>query len=82
MLVVRGDIAVTDLTDDVTMIGKDAVACGAFSDVWKGKWWDRSRRKGKDCGDQIFTASDGAEREGEAVEEVGSRSTDLASSMP
>ncbi|PBK98498.1 kinase-like protein [Armillaria gallica] len=45
MLVVRGDVAVTDLTDDVTMIGKDAVACGAFSDVWKGKWWDRVERK-------------------------------------
>ncbi|KAK0187235.1 kinase-like domain-containing protein [Armillaria mellea] len=45
MLVVKGDVAVTDLTDDVTMIGKDAVACGAFSDVWKGKWWDRVERK-------------------------------------
>ncbi|KAK0200334.1 kinase-like domain-containing protein [Desarmillaria ectypa] len=45
MLVVKGDVAVTDLTDDVTMIGKDAVACSAFSDVWKGKWWDRVERK-------------------------------------
>ncbi|KAK0234605.1 kinase-like domain-containing protein [Armillaria nabsnona] len=45
MLVVRGDVVVTDLTDDVTMVGKDAVACGAFSDVWKGKWWDRVERK-------------------------------------
>ncbi|KAK0440640.1 kinase-like domain-containing protein [Armillaria borealis] len=45
MLVVKGDVAVTDLTDDVMMIGKDAVACGAFSDVWKGKWWDRVERK-------------------------------------
>ncbi|KAK0218723.1 kinase-like domain-containing protein [Armillaria fumosa] len=45
MLVVKDDVAVSDLTDDVTMIGKDAVACGAFSDVWKGKWWDQVERK-------------------------------------
>ncbi|KAK0234607.1 kinase-like domain-containing protein [Armillaria nabsnona] len=39
-LMVKGDIAVTDLTDDMVLIGKDAVGGGAFSDVWKGKWWD------------------------------------------
>ncbi|KAK0447351.1 kinase-like domain-containing protein [Desarmillaria tabescens] len=45
MLVIKGDIAVTDLTDDVTLIGRDAVGGGAFSDVWKGKWWDQVEGK-------------------------------------
>ncbi|KAK0218725.1 kinase-like domain-containing protein [Armillaria fumosa] len=40
-LMVKGDIAVADLTDDMVLIGKHAVGGGAFSDVWKGKWWDR-----------------------------------------
>ncbi|PBK63653.1 kinase-like protein [Armillaria solidipes] len=44
-LMVKGDIAVTDLTDDMVLIGKDAVGGGAFSDVWKGKWWDRMKGK-------------------------------------
>ncbi|KAK0434553.1 kinase-like domain-containing protein [Desarmillaria tabescens] len=39
-----GDIAVTDLTDDVTLIGR-ACSGGAFSDVWKGKWWDQVEGK-------------------------------------
>ncbi|PBK98501.1 kinase-like protein [Armillaria gallica] len=46
-LVVKGDIAVTDLTDDIALIGKHAVGGGAFSDVWKGKWCDRV--EGKEC---------------------------------
>ncbi|KAK0187230.1 kinase-like domain-containing protein [Armillaria mellea] len=44
-LMVKGDIAVTDLTDDMVLIGKDAAGGGAFSDVWKGKWWDRVEGK-------------------------------------
>ncbi|KAK0429749.1 kinase-like domain-containing protein, partial [Armillaria borealis] len=46
-LVVKGDIAVTDLTDDIALIGKHAVGGGAFSDVWKGKWCDQV--EGKEC---------------------------------
>ncbi|KAF8868225.1 kinase-like domain-containing protein [Mucidula mucida] len=45
MLIVKGDIAVFDLTDDLEFIGSDPVAFGAFSDVWKGRWYDRMERK-------------------------------------
>ncbi|KAL0573864.1 hypothetical protein V5O48_008081 [Marasmius crinis-equi] len=45
MLSVKGDLMVTDLTEEVQIIGKDPVACGAFSDVWTGKWYDRMERK-------------------------------------
>ncbi|KAF9018352.1 kinase-like protein [Hymenopellis radicata] len=45
MLIVKGDIAVFDLTDDVEFTGGDPVAFGAFSDVWKGRWYDRMERK-------------------------------------
>ncbi|KAG7085642.1 hypothetical protein E1B28_003189 [Marasmius oreades] len=41
MLAVKGDLMVVDLTDEVKIIGKDPVACGAFSDVWTGKWYDK-----------------------------------------
>lgn len=40
MIIVKGEIAVVDLTDDVAL-GKEAIAFGAFSDVWQGEWWDR-----------------------------------------
>ncbi len=46
-LVVKGDIVVTDLTDDIALIGKHAIGGGAFSDVWKGKWCDQV--EGKEC---------------------------------
>ncbi|KAF9267178.1 kinase-like protein [Marasmius fiardii PR-910] len=44
MLAVKGDLMVIDLTDEVKIIGKDPLACGAFSDVWMGKWYDRVER--------------------------------------
>ncbi|KAK0502305.1 kinase-like domain-containing protein [Armillaria luteobubalina] len=44
-LVVKGAVVVTDLTDYVTMLGKDAVGGGAFSDVWKGEWRDQLEGK-------------------------------------
>ncbi|KAJ8091813.1 hypothetical protein PM082_021049 [Marasmius tenuissimus] len=45
MLTVKGDLMLIDLTDEVQIVGKDPVACGAFSDVWTGKWYDRMERK-------------------------------------
>lgn len=39
-LVLRPSVVLTDLTDQVKMIGNSAVCHGSFSDVWKGKWSD------------------------------------------
>lgn len=39
-LVVKGSVILTDLTDEVVIMGNTAVAAGSFSDVWKGTWED------------------------------------------
>jgi len=39
-LTVKGSLTLTDLTDEVMVMGDSAVAYGAFSDVWRGKWED------------------------------------------
>ena len=39
-LVVKGSVILTDLTDEVIIMGNAAVAAGSFSDVWKGTWED------------------------------------------
>lgn len=44
-LVLRPSVVLTDLTDQVKMIGNSAVAHGSFSDVWKGKWNDPVERR-------------------------------------
>ncbi|KAF8896916.1 kinase-like domain-containing protein [Gymnopilus junonius] len=47
-LVVKGSLILTDLTDEVVIMGDSAVAHGSFSDVWQGMWEDpvekRTRR--------------------------------------
>lgn len=44
-LVLRPSVVLTDLTDQVKMIGDSAVAHGSFSDVWKGQWNDPVERR-------------------------------------
>jgi len=44
-LVVRGSLILTDLTDEIVIIGDSAVAHGSFSDVWKGNWDDPVERR-------------------------------------
>lgn len=44
-LVVKGSLILTDLTDEVVIIGDSAVAYGSFSDVWKGSWNDPLQRR-------------------------------------
>ncbi|KAF5347225.1 hypothetical protein D9758_011080 [Tetrapyrgos nigripes] len=38
-------VVVIDLTEEVKVTGDEPVAYGAFSDVWKGQWFDRVERK-------------------------------------
>ncbi|KAF9530687.1 kinase-like domain-containing protein [Crepidotus variabilis] len=44
-LTVKGSLILTDLTDEVVVIGDSAVCHGSFSDVWKGTWEDPIERK-------------------------------------
>ncbi|KAF8151656.1 kinase-like domain-containing protein [Crassisporium funariophilum] len=44
-LVVKGSLILTDLTDEVVIMGDSAVAHGSFSDVWKGMWDDPIERR-------------------------------------
>ncbi|KXN83259.1 putative serine/threonine-protein kinase drkD [Leucoagaricus sp. SymC.cos] len=44
-LVLRPSVVLTDLSDQVKMVGNSAVAHGSFSDVWKGKWNDPVERR-------------------------------------
>jgi len=37
-LILRGTIAITDLTDEVRMVGDSPIAFGGFADVWRGVW--------------------------------------------
>ena len=37
-LILKGTIAITDLTDEVQMVGDTPVAFGGFADVWRGVW--------------------------------------------
>ena len=37
-LILKGNIAITDLTDEVRMVGDAPIAFGGFADVWKGVW--------------------------------------------
>ena len=37
-LVLKGSIAITDLTDEVYMVGDAPIAFGGFADVWRGMW--------------------------------------------
>jgi len=44
-LVVKGSVIITDLTDQVVIMGDSAVAHGSFADVWKGVWVDPIERR-------------------------------------
>ena len=37
-LVLKGTIAIADLTDEVRMVGDTPIAFGGFADVWRGVW--------------------------------------------
>ena len=37
-LILKGTIAITDLTDEVHMVGDSPIAFGGFADVWRGVW--------------------------------------------
>ncbi|KAG8215780.1 kinase-like domain-containing protein [Butyriboletus roseoflavus] len=37
-LLVKGNVLLVDLTDEVCKVGRDPVCHGGFSDVWKGIW--------------------------------------------
>ena len=37
-LILKGTIAITDLTDEVRMVGDTPIAFGGFADVWRGAW--------------------------------------------
>ncbi len=39
-LVVKGTIALVDLTGEIEFLGKSPMGFGSFSDVWKGVWKD------------------------------------------
>jgi len=45
-LVLKGTIAITDLTDEVRLVGESPIAFGGFADVWRGVW--RSPDSGED----------------------------------
>ena len=53
-LVLRPSVVLTDLTDQVKMVGNSAVAHGSFSDVWKGKWNDPVERRTRFVGFLCF----------------------------
>lgn len=44
-LIVKGSLILTDLTDEVVIMGDSPVAHGSFSDVWKGTWEDPVERR-------------------------------------
>lgn len=44
-LIVKGSLILTDLTDEVVVLGDSPVAHGSFSDVWKGTWEDPVERR-------------------------------------
>ena len=37
-LVLKGTVAIADLTDEVRMVGDTPIAFGGFADVWRGVW--------------------------------------------
>jgi len=37
-LILKGTIAITDLTEEVRMVGDSPIAFGGFADVWRGVW--------------------------------------------
>lgn len=37
-LLIKGNVLLIDLTDEVSKVGQDPVCHGGFSDVWKGIW--------------------------------------------
>ncbi|KAJ3725759.1 kinase-like domain-containing protein [Lentinula raphanica] len=45
MWTLKKNIMLSDLTDEVDVIGQHPVACGAFSDVWIGRWYDAVESK-------------------------------------
>ncbi|KAH8094475.1 kinase-like domain-containing protein [Cristinia sonorae] len=40
-LLVKGDVPVTDLTEEVKLYGDCAVEHGSFADIWKGEWVEK-----------------------------------------
>ncbi|KAF9552877.1 kinase-like protein [Agrocybe pediades] len=44
-LIVKGSLTVTDLTDEVVIVGDSAVGFGSFADVWQGRWEDPIERR-------------------------------------
>jgi hypothetical protein len=46
-LVVKGTIALVDLTGEIELLGKSPMGFGSFSDVWKGVWKDSVERREK-----------------------------------
>ncbi|KAF9061916.1 kinase-like domain-containing protein [Rhodocollybia butyracea] len=45
MWTLKRNVVLSDLTDEVEVIGDHAVAFGTFSDVYMGKWYDAVERK-------------------------------------
>ena len=46
-LVLKGSIAITDLTDEVRMVGDAPIAFGGFADVWRGMWQSPDLEEGE-----------------------------------
>jgi len=46
-LVLKGSIAITDLTDEVRTVGDAPIAFGGFADVWKGMWRNPDLEEGE-----------------------------------
>jgi hypothetical protein len=46
-LVIKGTIALFDMTDEVKLDGESPVGFGSFSDVWKGTWRDKVEQREK-----------------------------------
>lgn len=40
-LVLKGEVAVTDLTEEVKVVGEHPEWYGSFADIWKGEWDER-----------------------------------------
>jgi hypothetical protein len=46
-LILKGTIAITDLTDEVRLVGESPIAFGGFADVWKGMWRNPDAKEGE-----------------------------------
>ncbi|KAF9005051.1 kinase-like domain-containing protein [Cyathus striatus] len=46
-LVVKGEVVLTDLTEEIVKLGDEPISHGSFSDVWKAVWNDPVERRQK-----------------------------------